>query len=961
MAPNVRNRNSFPESGGELIMINLRIFLSRLRGLFLKRKLEDELADEIQSHIEMQVEDNVRQGMSPEEARYLALRKFGGVDQVKETYRERRTLPWAETFLRDLRYGLRMLRRSPGMTAVAILSLALGIGANTALFSVVDAVLLKTLPVPEPERLVLFEWQAGRPFRVSGMSGTSNVAVPSGQRGLSLFRYDVFQQMQQSQAAATESPLSDLFAFGPISELIAKVGDESEIISGKAVSGNYYTGLRVQPSLGRAITVDDDRQGAAPVVVLSYQFWKERFGGNPTVIGQQLQLNQQFFTIIGVTPPSFNSTLQVGYSPVVTIPLAMEPLLRGDASRLGTATQSGVWWLNVMGRLKSSATQDQARESLNAPFQTAALAAMPPPRRNDQPAQLDPKDYPRLIVESGSRGMLDVRKSYTPTIYGLFIVVALVLLIACVNLANLLLAKATMRGPEISARLAVGAGRWRVVRQLLTESLLLAMLGGIVGVLFAFWGKNALISLADKDTGLLPSGINLSLNWRVLMFTLAVSLLTGVLFGLAPALRATSLDLSTALKQTGRTTGGVSRLSKILLVVQVAVSALLVVGAGLFIRTLHNLQRVDLGFNPEKLLVFRLQPEEAGYKDERLVRLYQQLFDRLDHLPDVQAATFARVELIADDNWFHGFLLPGETEETAAEHETMRQTVRENYFAAMEIPFLRGREFTTRDDQHAPAVAIVNQTFQRRFFPNEEILGKRVTITYKKREVEIVGVVADTKYRSQREELQPLLYTPWQQEVSDIGEMHFAVRTTSEPTALVPQVRQIVHNIDDDLPVTQLTTQSARAQITLEQERLYARLFSFFGALALALAAIGLFGVLAYSVSQRRKEIGIRMAFGAQVTNVMLLIVWQGMKLVLLGLVLSAAIGYALIRPLRSINLEAGTWLESITKQLYGVTVSDPLTLLVMALLLTLVALIACWLPARRAAKVDPLVALRYE
>ena len=935
-------------------MISLRIFFSRLRGLFRKQQLDDELADEIQSHIEMQIEEHVRQGMSPEEARYLALRKFGGVDQVKETYRERRSLPFAETFLRDLRYGLRMLRRSPGMAAVAILSLALGIGANTALFSVVDAVLLRTLPVQDPERLVLFEWQSGRAFRLSGMSGTSNVDVPPGQRGLSLFRNDVFERMRPT---TTESPLSDLFAFGPIPAITAKIGDQPEIINGQAVSCDYYTALRLQPSFGRMITVDDDRRGAPPVVMLSYQFWQERFGADPAVIGQQLKLNQQSFTMVGVTPPGFTGTLQVGYHPAVTIPLAIEPLLRGEQSLLGTATEPGVWWLNVMGRLKSGATQEQARESLNVPFQTAALAGMPPPRRSNQPAQLDPKDYPRLIVEPGGQGMLDVRKSYTPTIYGLFIVVALVLLIACVNLANLLLSRATVRGPEISVRLAVGASRLRLVRQLLTESLLLATLGGMVGVLFAFWARNALTTFADADSGLLPRGVELNLNWRVLVFTTVTSLLTGVLFGLVPALRATSPDLSSTLKQTGRTTGGVSRLSKALLVVQVAVSALLLAGAGLFLRTLYNLQRVELGFNPEKLLVFRLQPEQAGYKDESLSRFYQQLFDRLDHTPGAQAATFARVELIADDNWIHDFLLPGETEATAQPHETMRQAVRENYFAVMEIPFLHGREFTTRDDHHAPAVAIVNQTFQRKFFPNEEILGKRVTIKEHEREVEIVGVVADAKYMSQREELQPLLYTPWQQEdVSDLGEMHFAVRTTSDPTALAPQIRQIVHEIDDDLPVTQINTQSARAQITLAQERLYARLFSFFGVLALTLAAIGLFGVLAYSVSQRRKEIGIRMAFGAQVTNVMMLVVWQGMKLVLLGLGISAVIGYALMR-----QLGTDTWQESLTKQLYGVTVGDPLTLLVMASLLILVALIACLLPARRAAKVDPLVALRYE
>jgi predicted permease len=942
-------------------MTSLRIFLSRLRGLFLKRKLEDELADEIQSHLEMQIEDHLRQGMSPEEARYLALRKFGGVDQVKETYRERRTLPWIETLLRDVRYGLRMLRRSPGMTAVAILSLALGIGANTALFSVVDAVLLKTLPVEQPEQLVLFEWQSGRPFRLSGMSGTSNVDVPPGQRGLSLFRYDVFEQMQKAEATATQSPLSDLFAFAPIPEVTAKVGDQPEVTNGQAVSGNYYSALRVRPSLGRTITDEDDRSGATPVVMLSYQFWQERFGANPSVIGQQLKLNQQFFTIIGVTPAAFNSTLQVGYYPSVTIPLAVEPQLRGENSLLGTASAPGVWWLNVMGRLKPEATYEQARESLNGAFQAGALAAMPPPRKSNQSAQIEPKDYPRLIVEAGSRGMMDRRKMYAPTIYGLFIVVALVLLIACVNLANLLLARAALRVPEIKVRLAVGAGRWRLIRQLLTESLLLATVGGVVGVLFAFWFKGALSTFTNDDNGLLPSGVELSLNLRVLAFTLAVSLLTGVLFGLAPAWRATSLDLNSTLKQSGRATSSMSRLSKGLLVVQVAVSALLLVGAGLFIRTLHNLQSVSFGFNQDNLLLFTVQPEQAGYKDEQLTRFYQQLFDRLDHLPGVRSATFARVELIANDNWINDFLLPGETIDTAAEHDTMRQMIRENYFATMEIPFLRGREFTAQDNEHAPAVAIVNQTFQQKFFPNGDVLGKRVTNNYNKREVEIVGVVADTKYQSQRQKIEPLLYTPWQQEAGDIGVMHFALRTNNDATALASQVREVVNELDNNLPVTEIYTQSARSQTTLAQERLYARLFSFFGALALALAGIGLFGVLAYSVSQRTKEIGIRMAFGAQATNVIVMVVWQGMRLVLLGLAVSSLIGYALVRLLKSQYFGPDTWQQRMKEQLYGVTMGDPLTLIAIVSLLTLVALIACWLPARRAAKVDPLVALRYE
>jgi predicted permease len=861
---------------------------------------------------------------------------------------------------RDLRYGLRMLLKHKGFTVVAVLSLALGIGATTALFSVADAVLLKTLSVPQPEQLVLFEWQAGRPFRVNGMSGTSSVSGPPGTRGLSLFRYEVFEKMRQAREQASDNPLNDFFAFAPISELSAVVDQQAEIIKGQAVSGGYYTGLKVQPSLGRGITDEDDKPGAAPVVVLTHQFWQERFGANPAIIGQPLKLNKQSFTIIGVTPPAFTGTLQVDYHPAVTVPFACEPLLRGERSNLGTANQPGVWWINLMGRLKPGATYEQARDSLDGAFQAAALEVMPPPRKANQPAQLEPKDYPRLLAESGSRGMLDLRREYSTTIYGLFIVVAVVLLIACANVANLLLARAALRGAEISVRLAVGAGRWRLVRQLLTESVLLATLGGTVGVLFAFWGKSALLALTDKDTGILPNGVDLSLNWRVLAFTLAVSLLTGVLFGLAPAWRATSQDLTTALKQSRRTTGAVSRLSKGLIVVQVALSLLLLVGAGLFIRTLYNLQQVNLGFNQENLLLFRLQPQQNGYKDERLVQFYQQLLARLDHLPGVRTATLARVPLIADENWFNDILLPGETERTAARQETMRQMARENYFATLEIPLLRGRSFTAQDDQHAPKVAIISQTFARQFFPNDDALGKRVNIEGE-REVEIVGLVADTKYRSQREEIKPLLYTPWRQEGAALGEVYFALRTAGEPTALAATVRQLVRELDSNLPVTEVSTQTARSQATLGRERLSGRLLSFFGGLALLLAAIGLSGVLAYSVAERTNEIGIRVALGAQTANVLRLVVWQGMRLVLLGLAVGALTGYGLKRLLASQYFAADAWQRQMAEQLYGVTGSDPLTFAVIAGLLMIVALAACWLPARRATKVDPLVALRYE
>jgi predicted permease len=853
-----------------------------------------------------------------------------------------------------------MLLKHKGFTLVAVLSLALGIGANTALFSVVDAVMLRTLPVREPSRLVLFEWQSGSAFRTNGMRGSSN-SKPPGIRGASMFRYDIIEKMRQARAAATDDPLSDLFAFAPVYGLTAVANEQAEVVRGQAVSGGYYTGLGVQPMLGRAITDADDNAAAPPVVVLSHFYWQERFAANPAVIGQQLKLNQTAFTIVGVTPPAFTGALQVSDRPAVTVPLAFEPTLLGERTGMARANRPGYWWINLMGRLKPGATLEQARDNLNGAFQAMALEVMPPPRRDNEPAKLDPRDYPRLVARMGSQGLMESRQRYSATIYGLFGVVALVLLIACANVANLLLARASLRGPEIGVRLAVGAGRRRLIRQLLTESVLLASLGGALGVVFAFWGKRALAALADRDTSFLPAEIALSINWRVLAFTVVVSTLTGILFGLAPAVRATGLDLATAIKQGRRATGAVSRLSKGLVVLQVALSLLLLVGAGLFIRTLYNLQQVNLGFNQEKLLLFALDPRQGGYKDERLTQFYEQLSARLDNLPGVRAATFGAVPLIAHFGWNTRVLLPGETEKTAGERLANRQATRENYFTTMEIPLLRGRGFTEQDNQRAPKVAIVNQTFSRRFFPNDDALGKRVREGDKDPEVEIVGVVADTKYNSQRNDIEPLLYTPWRQASDPFGGMYFALRTTGEPTALAASARQAVRELDGNLPVTEVGSQEARSQQSLGQERLYARLLSFFGALALTLAAIGLSGVLAYSVAQRTNEIGIRMALGARAADVLRLVIWQGMRLVLLGLAVGAACGYGLKRLMGAEYFSPRSWQRQMAEQLYGVSMTDPLTFAVIAALLIAVALVACWLPARKAARVDPLAALREE
>jgi predicted permease len=865
-----------------------------------------------------------------------------------------------DTLWQDLRYAARMLAKKPAFTMVAVITLALGIGANTALFSIVDAVLLKTLPVRQPERLVLFEWQAGEKFRTTGMRGIF-MPNPKGRRGASMFRNDIYEKLRDEQSHNAQSPLSSLFAFAPLYEQTVVVNEQAESSEVQAVSGNYFAGLGVQPALGRAITEADDSVTAPPVVVLSHSYWQGRFGANANVIGQQLKINNHSFTIIGVSPADFTGSLQVGQSPPLTVPLAVEPALLGEQTARVRADHPEMWWLHLMGRLKAGATVEQARESLKGTFQMLALEAIPPPKAETDVTNLDAKDYPQLTARSGSRGMMESRERLSFRIYGLFIVVAIVLLIACANVANLLLARGATRAYEISLRLAVGAGRWRLIRQLLTESVLLSVLGGIAGVLFALWGMQGLMAISDRHTDFIPTEVDLRLNWRVLGFTFAVSLLTGILFGLAPALRATKADLSSVLRQSHQSTAYISRLSKGLVVVQVALSLLLLIGAGLFIRTLHNLQQVKLGFNQENLLLFALDAQQGGYKDERLKEFYQQLFARLDYLPGVQSVTFARIPLISHYGWNTDILLPGETEKNSGQHIANRQLVRENYFSTMEIPLLAGRAFNPQDTAQAPKVAIVNQAFGRKFFPNDSVLGKRVTDVDSKHELEIVGLVADTKYNSQRDEIEPLLYTNWQQEPDKIGGMNFALRVKGEPTQLTNAVRQAVQGLDTNLPLGDVTTQVIRSSETLGQERLFARLLTFFGLLALVLAVIGLSGVLAYSVAQRTNEIGIRMALGAQVSDVLRMVIWQGMKLVLLGLVVGAAGGYVLKRLATSKYVTLEDWQRQLGEQLYGVSATDPWTFGVIALLLTLVALAACYVPARRATKVDPLVALRYE
>ena len=862
----------------------------------------------------------------------------------------------------DLRYGVRGMLRQRTFTLAAVLTLALGIGANTALFSVVDALLLKTLPVKEPERLVLFKSTSPREFSPGSYSGNWETDPATGQNVMTSFPYQSYRRMREQQGG--EGALSDVFAFGDVTLNVSADG-QADVVSGQAVSGNYYAGLGVRALLGRTLNDGDDKAGAGPVAVLSHRYWQRRFGSDPGVIGKQINLNSAAFTVVGVTPPGFEGAGQVGSTQDVTFPLAWEPQLYADlkSSRMNGA---GEWWLRLMGRLKPGATAEQARAQLEGAFrqsvvehravrQTQAQAAGANPVR-----ELEPKDYPRLQLTPGGQGEMDTRQSYAPSLYLLLGVVGLVLLIACANVANLLLGRAVARQKEIGVRLALGASRMRLVRQLMTESVLLACMGGALGVVFALWIKNSLLAVSDwGGRGL--AALEPRLDWRVLAFTLALALLTGVVFGLAPAWRATKVDLTPALKDSGRSSSATSRslLSRGLVVLQVALSVLLLVGAGLFVRTLVNLHRVEVGFNTSNLLLFGVRPELVGYKDERRAQLYQQLAERLEAVPGVRKVTFSRVPLLGRVQTTRGVYLrdaltaaPDAEGRIKTSGQSNIHYVRENFLEVMEIPILAGRPLNARDDARAPKVMVVNQTFAGKYFPGENPIGKRLTFDPKKPdEIEIVGLARDAKYKRQRDEIPPTAYMSWRQGLSDMNEATVELRTAGDPTAVVNAVRQAVSEVDGNLALNNIRPQVEQADQALALERLFARLTTLFGLLAQLLAAIGLFGVLAHSVAQRVREIGIRMALGADRSDVLKMILRQGMTLALLGVALGLVGAYWLMKYLESrMNL---------SQMLYGVQSFDPLTYGAIAALLMLVALIACFIPARRATKVDPLVALR--
>jgi len=848
----------------------------------------------------------------------------------------------------DIRYALRMLAKSPSFTLVAVLTIALGVGANTALFSVVDAVLLKKLPVKDPDQLVLFKasWNSDK-FGPGGFNGSNRYNPETRMTVGTSFPLQTLARFRQDQ-----SVLSDVFAFAPL-DITMNAGGQAEVVSAQAVSGNYYAALGVPALVGRTITDADDNAGVTPVAVLSHRLWTTRFNSDPAIVGKQVNVNNVAFTVAGVTPEGFLGASNVGTAQDLTIPIAWEPQISGERTNTRGA---GIWWLRLMGRLKPGATLEQAQAALAEPFQASVLEHRAARQaRATQPLRtLDPKDLPRLSADSGSQGEMDSRRGLTTPLRLLLGVVGVVLLIACANVANLLLARAAARKKEIAVRLALGASRARLIRQLLTESVLLAVAGGALGMLFALWIKNGLLVVTDWG-GRWMSALEPSLDLRVFGFTLALSVLTGLVFGTVPALRATRFDVTPSLKDAARGSSAINRslLSKSLVVAQVSLSVLLLIGAGLLVRTVRNLRHVETGFNSQNLLLFDVEPGSIGYEDDRLAALYEQMFTRLEAVPGVQAVTFSRHALLSYSSSTDSVFVEGELgpDGKPRDTDTKVHTVRENFLPAMEIPLLLGRNLTAQDDARAQQVAVVNQAFVKAHFPNESPIGKRFGFEADKpAEIEIVGVARDAKYTSLRDEIAQTVYRPWKQSLKTMAGGTVEVRTGGDPAAFVAGIRQALHEVNSNLPLSNIRTQIQQADETLAMERMFAKLFALFGLIAQALAAIGLYGVMAYTVAQRTKEIGIRMALGADRARVLRMILRQGMALTVIGVGLGLAAAYMLTK-----------YLESLTEMLFGVEARDPWTFAAIGVLLSVVTLVACLVPARRATRVDPLVALRYE
>lgn len=951
-------------------MARLRRLLARSRSLFRNDRAENELAREIVSHLALLAEEFERRGMSPNEARLAAKREYGGVEQAKQAHRDERSFLWIEQAVQDLRYAMRMLAKSPGFAAVAILTLALGIGANTAIFSEINAVMLQSLPAEDPQRLVIFEWNALHKPKLHGRSSYGDCS------GDCDFSVPFFQT-----AANHTNTLSGVAAFvGPLEVNFSGNGPAS-ITRGLYVSGDYFSTVGTKVFLGRSLAPTDDSPSASPAIVLDYGYWRRAFGAAPSALGRVIRLNNVEATIVGVASPDFTS-LTPGKRQDFYMPLSLARQVKsewwGTRDRLSDAT---TWWAVIVGRLKPGVTIVQAQTEATTLFQREVLHGAKP--------VFAEADAPQIRLLPARQALDGESSQIAPMLDIIMAAVGLVLLIACANVAGLILARSTKRQKELALRQALGAGRARIARQLLTESVLLSGAGGALGILFAMWGVDAITRFVSSGLDQ-PFPYVVALDWRVLAFTAGVTLATGVLCGLAPTLQRSRGDLTSSLRENASSIpGGAAkagqrfRTGDALVVVQVALSIVVLVGAGLLVRTLQKIQAVDPGFDTQNILLFGINPSLAGYKDHQTAQLYRQLQQRFASLPGVVSASYSE-EALLSQSWSNTDVhLDGAPPKKNVESSIL--PVGSDFFSVMRIPVLAGRVFTSTDfaaaeatqaattaaaeaasaspaertaakapipetgSQTAPVPVIVNQAFARKFFPNENPVGRHIGNAQEDEPAigpqlgyRIVGITADNKYDRLQREIEPTMFTPL---VADSA--HFELRASSDPTALVKEVRAAVAEVDTNLPLFDVRTQTQQIEQTLFRERLMARFSSLFGLLALALACIGLYGLLSYEVARRTRELGIRMALGAQKRDLMRLVVRRGLLLSIVGAIIGIGASMAVTRLMVSV--------------LFSVRPNDPATIAGVSLLLVLVALAACSIPARRAMRIDPMVALREE
>ena len=917
-------------------------FFHKLRSLLHRRRKEDDLRDELQFHLDEEAEERQAGGLPGEEARRAARRDFGNIALLREETRAAWTWTWLEQFAQDCRYGLRTLAANKTFSLLAILSLALGIGANTAIYSFMDSLLLRSLPISDPESLAVLNWGAnptGRDFVMRAMSG-STWSDGKWAETAGIFPFPAFDLIRANSGAV----FSSVFAYYPTRKVNVMVKGQAEQAGGEFVSGDYFRGLVVSPAAGRLIIPDDDRVGAPAIAVLSFAFSQKHFGDVASAPGQSILINNVPFIVAGVTPLGFFG-VDPAAAPDFYVPLRTNLLLRlrgGPHDAEGYLDQN-YYWLEMMARLRPGVSLTQAQAALGPVFHQWVAATA-----NDR----ERATLPELLVREGAAGLNTLRRQYSKPLYVLLAMVGLILAIACANIANLLLARAAARRREMAVRLSIGAGRFRVIRQLLTESVLLASIGGALGVAFALWGirfLSLLLANGREDFTLHPD-----LNWHVLGATLALSLLTGLLCGLAPALQSTRVDVMPALKETRAGQPGSQHsfrrpgLSQLLVATQIGISLLMLVAAGLFVRTLSNLQSIQLGFNRENVLLFRMNARQAGHRDPEIVTFYSDLQKRFSAIPGVRAASASHSPLLGQGTW-SGYVVPVGQPRRVPTHILMTAP---DFFKTMQIPVVLGRAFDDRDQPGSPAVAVVSEAYVKRNFPDRNPLGRHIIIGRRSpledRNVEIVGVARNARYGALKGEFRDIAYVPFNQgSYFPVEEMTFALRTSGDPLRYVNTVRAIVSQADRRVPVTDVKTQSAQIDQMTNQEIIFARLCTAFAILALLIACVGLYGAMSYTVARRTGEIGIRMALGAQRGAVVWMVLRQAFVL--------AAVGLAIGVPAA---LSTSKLIESF---LFDVKPNSPASLAGAVAILLSAVILAGYVPARKASRVDPMTALRHE